>query len=139
MGVAGDCSKDLSNKWTGQAQMSKSKTMSAKVAWGKSTGYAEDLMDSGMEATRAQQIENWRNQREVQNERNQHRELTETFDRSSGDEDWRDLSSFTGGKVQDTDLDTELGAVVPGEIVGDIELTGRLNKAAVHEFSLKVS
>ena len=65
MGVAGDGNKGLEKEWAGAAEMAKSKTMSAKNAWGKSTGYAETLIDQGMEATRAQQLENWQNQQEV--------------------------------------------------------------------------
>jgi len=136
MGVAGDGKAGLDKEWSGAAEMAKSKTMSAKNAWGKSTGYADTLIDQGMEATRAQQMENWRNQREVQREREQHRWMTDEFD-NKPDEDWRSLSSFGGEQVTDTDIDQELGQVAPGEITGNIELTGRLNQAAVHEFSLK--
>ena len=138
MGVAGDGSKGLEKAWSGQAEMAKSKTMSAKNAWGKSTGYAEVLKDQGMEATRAQQMENWKNQREVQEERNRHKFMTDDFDRVKVDEDWRSLSSFTGQQVQDNDIDQQLGQVNPGPIVGSIQLTARVNQASVHEFSLKV-
>lgn len=139
MGVAGDGQKGLEKDWKGQASMAKSKVMSAKVAWGKSTGYADSLMDGGMEATRAQQIENWKNQREVQEQRNQHKYMTDEFDQAKpGDEDWRSLSSFSGQQVQDVDLDAELGAVIPGPISGTIELQARINQASVFEFSIKV-
>ena len=47
------------------SQMVKSKAMSAKVAWGKSTGYADELVAKGMEQQKAQQLENWKNQQEV--------------------------------------------------------------------------
>jgi hypothetical protein len=140
MGVAGDGSKGLDKEWKGQAELGKSKTMSAKNAWGKSTGYANELIDQGMEATRAQQMENWRNQREVVAERNQHRWLTDDFDNTSkkGEQDWRTLSSFAGERVQDdVNLDQEFGEVVPGPETGTIELRGRLNQFAVHEFAIK--
>lgn len=77
MGVAGDGKKGLETEWGGQAEMAKSKSMSAKNAWGKSTGYADVLMEQGVEQSRAQQIENWKNQREVQEQRNQQRYMTE--------------------------------------------------------------
>lgn len=139
MGVAGDGSKGLDKEWQGQAEMAKSKTMSAKVAWGKSTGYADTLIESGVEATRAQQIENWKNQREVQEQRNQHRWMTDEFDNTSNkvDEDWRKLSSFSGQQVQAVDIDSVLGPVVPGQIAGTIQLQSRINQASVFEFELK--
>lgn len=139
MGVAGDGSKGLDKEWKGQAQMAKSKTMSAKVAWGKSTGYADVLISQGVEASRAQQIENWKNQREVQEQRNQHRWMTDEFDKSKADEDWRSLSSFQGQQVQKVDMDSVLGAVIPGPVLGTIELASRINQASVFEFEIKVS
>ena len=63
MGVAGDGNKKLES--FDMSQMAKSKTMSAKVAWGKSTGYADELVSKGMEQQKAQQLENWKNQQEV--------------------------------------------------------------------------
>jgi hypothetical protein len=77
MGVAGDGSRGLDKEWSGQAELAKSKSMSAKNAWGKSTGYADQLIEQGMDTARAQQIENWKNQREVQEQRNQQRWMTE--------------------------------------------------------------
>lgn len=96
MGVAGDGKKGLDKEWQGAAQMAKSKQMSAKNAWGKSTGYAETLIDQGVEASRAQQLENWANQQEVLAQRKQARYLTDEFDneKTSADEDWRKLASF---------------------------------------------
>jgi uncharacterized protein YktA (UPF0223 family) len=79
---------------TGAATFAKSKTMSAKNAWGTTTGYAEQLIDKGMEATRAQQLENWNNQQEVINKKRQQKYMTEEFDKVSGEENWRSLSSF---------------------------------------------
>ena len=79
-----------------QPQFAKSKTMSAKNAWGKSTGYAEKLIDQGMEQSRAQQLENWMNQQEILKKKNAHRALTESFDKveSAGEADWRTLAKF---------------------------------------------
>lgn len=136
MGVAGDGKKGLEKEWQGGAEMAKSKTMSAKNAWGKSTGYAETLISQGVEQSRAQQLENWRNQREVLEQRNQHKYMTDEFDNKT-DEDWRKLSTFGGEQVQDVDLDRELGDVKPGPITGTIELSARLNRNEVYEFSLK--
>lgn len=137
MGVAGDGKAGLAAEWKGGAEMAKSKAMSAKNAWGKVTGYADTLIEQGVEATRAQQMENWRNQQEVQAARTEHRWLTDNFDNSKEDEDWRNLSNFVGEKVQDTDLDQEFGVVVPGEITGVVELSGRINSNQVYEFSIK--
>ena len=121
------------------AEMVKSKSMSAKNAWGKSTGYASTLIDQGMEATRAQQLENWQNQQEVKRARQQQRYMTEEFDQSAGDEDWRNLSNYAGERVDENDLDEQLGAVTPGEkILHHFELTSRLNRAEVAEFDLTV-
>jgi hypothetical protein len=142
MGVAGDGSQGLDKEWVGQAQMGKSKQMSAKVAWGKSTGYADTLREQGVDTARAQQMENWQNQREVQEQRNQHRWMTDAFDQSTSsggpDQDWRSLSSYAGELTQDTNIDATLGQVVPGPVSGVIELTARSNLASVYEFSLKV-
>lgn len=136
MGVAGDGSKGLEKEWDKSLEMAKSKSMSAKNAWGKSTGYAETLIEQGVEATRAQQMENWRSQREVKAQRDQHRWMTDEFDQKT-DEDWRSLSTFGGEQVSDVDLDAELGEVQIGEITGTIELSGRINQAQVYEFALK--
>lgn len=57
MGVAGDGQKGLDKFDT--TQMAKSKTMSAKNAWGTNTGYADSLVAKGVDTARAQQLENW--------------------------------------------------------------------------------
>jgi hypothetical protein len=77
-------------------QFAKSKAMSAKNAWGKSTGYADKLIDQGVEKSRAQQLENWANQQEILRSKNAHRAMAETFDQvqSSGEADWRTLAKF---------------------------------------------
>jgi len=93
MGVAGDGNKGL-DKFD-MSQMAKSKTMSAKNAWGTSTGYADSLVAKGVDTARAQQLENWHNQQEVLQKRKQQRFMTEDFDNSpSDDDDWRKLASF---------------------------------------------
>lgn len=94
MGVAGDGKKGLEKEWQGQAEMAKSKSMSAKVAWGKATGYADTLRDEGVETSRAQQLENWHNQQEVLAARKAQKFMTDDFDQVSTDENWRDLSKF---------------------------------------------
>jgi hypothetical protein len=68
--------------------------MSAKNAWGRSTGYADKLIEQGMEAVRAQQMENWMNQQELRQKKNQHIKMTEQFDQVTYEEDWRSLSKF---------------------------------------------
>jgi len=140
MGVAGDGKKGLDKEWDGASEMGKSKMRSAKNAWGKSTGYAEQLRDQGVETSRAQQLENWHNQQEVLQERKQQRYMTDDFDKVSEDEDWRKLGSFGVERNQDFDLDTEFGAVTPGStFVDTVQLTSRLNQPKVYEFSLKNS
>jgi hypothetical protein len=96
MGVAGDGKKGLQNEWDGAAKMAKSKTMSAKNAWGKTTGYAEQLISEGVEQSRAQQLENWMAQQEVLTARKAQRAMTEDFDNAEDnpDEDWRKLAKF---------------------------------------------
>jgi hypothetical protein len=138
MGVAGDGNKGLEKEWVGSAEMAKSKSMSAKNAWGKSTGYADQLVEQGVDQSKAQQLENWKNQREVQEQRNYQKYMTEEFDNTKEDENWRMLSKFGGEQVQDVDLDQELGMVQLGQqLTGVIELSSRLNQAAVHEFNIK--
>jgi len=141
MGVAGDGKKGLEKEWEGAAEMAKSKSMSAKNAWGTSTGYADELVSKGVEQQRAQQLENWHNQQEVLNKRKAQRFITEEFDKinTSTDEDWRNLSSFGVARNDDFDLDATFGAVVPGDrIDGVVELQSRVNRIEVFEFTLKV-
>ena len=92
MGVAGDGNKKLEK--FDMSQLAKSKTMSAKNAWGRSTGYAQELISRGMETQRAQQLENWMNQQEILQQRKQQRFMTDDFDKVTQDEDWRSLASF---------------------------------------------
>lgn len=142
MGVAGDGKKGLEKFGNDVSPtFAKSKTMSAKNAWGKSTGYAEKLIDQGVEKSRAQQLENWANQQEILKSKNAHRAMTETFDRvqSAGEADWRTLAKFGVERNQEFDLDEAFGPVTAGpQVEGVVELHARVGGAAVvHEFSLK--
>jgi hypothetical protein len=93
MGVAGDGNKKLEK--FDMSEMAKSKTMSAKNAWGKSTGYAESLVEQGVDTARAQQLENWHNQQELLQQRKAQRWMTDEFDKvTSEDENWRNLKAF---------------------------------------------
>mmetsp|Transcript_10677 Transcript_10677/g.19493 ORF Transcript_10677/g.19493 Transcript_10677/m.19493 type:complete len:306 (-) Transcript_10677:355-1272(-) len=139
MGVAGDGNKSLT-KMGNSEQMAKSKFRSAKNAWGTSSGYADELIASGVELQRAQQLENWRNQQEVLAKKKEQRFMTEAFDQvqATGEEDWRALAKFGVERNTETNLDDEFGAVAPGdEIEGTITLSTNLNRVAVHELSLK--
>jgi hypothetical protein len=95
MGVAGDGNSKLAA--FDMSAMAKSKTMSAKNAWGKSTGYADDLIAKGVDTQRAQQLENWNNQQEVlASRKEQQRYMTDDYDQVGGGEDdnWRNLAKF---------------------------------------------
>mmetsp|Transcript_12358 Transcript_12358/g.25525 ORF Transcript_12358/g.25525 Transcript_12358/m.25525 type:complete len:300 (+) Transcript_12358:101-1000(+) len=138
MGVAGDGSKGLEKFDT--TQMSKSKSMSAKNAWGTNTGYADSLVAQGVDTARAQQLENWHNQQEVLQKRKAQRFETDEFDNSPSDEDdWRKLASFGVERNQDFDLNEEFGAVTAEQnIEGTIDLVGQMNAGyATHEMHLK--
>lgn len=138
MGVAGDGSKGLDKFDT--TQIAKSKTMSAKNAWGTNTGYADSLVEQGVDTARAQQLENWHNQQEVLQRRKQQRFMTDDFDNASNDEeDWRKLASFGVERNQDFNLDENFGSVTAdNDIEGTIELLGQMNAGyATHEMSLK--
>lgn len=93
MGVAGDGNKKLEK--FDMSEMAKSKTMSAKNAWGKATGYADTLIEKGVDTARAQQLENWHNQQELLQQRKAQRWMTDDFDKvTTEDENWRNLKSF---------------------------------------------
>jgi hypothetical protein len=137
MGVAGDGNKGLEKLGQGP-QFAKSKTMSAKVAWGTSTGYSDSLRERGVDTARAQQLENWNNQQELRQKRIAHTQNLDSFDSEKADENWRELASFGIERTQDFDLDAEFGPVTPGDqLEGVIELNARLNTAAIYELSLK--
>lgn len=93
MGVAGDGNSKLAS--FDMTSMAKSKSMSAKNAWGTSTGYADSLIAKGVDTQRAQQLENWNNQQDVLNSRKeQQKYMTDDYDKTGDDENWRDLSKF---------------------------------------------
>merc|ERR1712021_32681 len=123
------------------SQMAKSKSMSAKNAWGTNTGYADSLVAQGVDTSRAQQLENWHNQQEVLAQRKQQRFMTDDFDNSDkDDENWRQLSSFGVERNQDFDMEEAFGAVRAevGDIEGTIDLVGQMNAGfAVHEMNMK--
>ena len=80
------------------SQINNSRSMSAKNAWGTSTGYADELMQSkpGMDSARAQQLENWHQQREIQAQKNAQRSQIEQYDQmqQNAEADWRTLAKF---------------------------------------------
>ena len=105
MGVAGDGSKGLEKMddvplmgSTMKKSMEKSKMMSAKNAWGSSTGYADELLskDPKMDVARAQQLENWQNQQEVRRKTQSQQDMAEKFGQANWDEEenWRSLAKF---------------------------------------------
>lgn len=95
MGVAGDGNKGLDKFGDSVApKLAKSKTMSAKNAWGTSTGYSDTLREQGMDTARAQQLENWANQQELRKKRLEHTSNLDSFDSEKADENWRELASF---------------------------------------------
>lgn len=136
MGVAGDGNSGL-DKMAATPSFAASKFRSAKNAWGTESGYAEQLRDQGVETSKAQQLENWHNQREVHQKAKQMQYMTEEFDKVTTEEDWRTLAKFGVERTGDTDLSETLGDVTVGQIDGTIELTSRMNFATIHEFSLK--
>lgn len=105
MGVAGDGQKGL-EKFGDDVQarvvsddLSKSKTMSAKVAWGTSVGYADELRDKGIDTQKAQRLENWQNQQELRRKRLDHVKNIEAYE-TKEDENWRQLASFGVERTQ---------------------------------------
>ncbi len=92
MGVAGDGNSKLDS--FDMSEIAKSRSRSSRNAWGTTTGYAESLIDKGVDQSRAQQLENWHNQQEVLNSRRQQRFMTDDFDKVDEEENWRNLASF---------------------------------------------
>lgn len=136
MGVAGDGQSKLEK--FDMSSMSKSRDISAKNAWGQTTGYADTLKEQGMEAQRAQQLENWKNQQEVLQARKQQRYLTDDFDNTSSEQNQWDLSKFGIERNQEFDLDESFGAVQAGDIEGVIEMKARMGQNDAFEFNVKV-
>lgn len=142
MGVAGDGKKGLEKIGSDVTPaLAKSKMMSAKNAWGSSTGYADKLMaeNPNMDISRAQQLENWHNQQEIRNQAKQMQSMSESFDQVNykEEENWRTLAKFGVERNQDFDMNEAFGAVQAGDLEGVIELTSRMNQIAAHEFQQK--
>lgn len=150
MGVAGDgkvgLDKDEFNApqvlSSGAQTIDKSRMRSAKNAWGTSTGYADELLKSNkdIDVARAQQLENWHQQREVKQRSEEMKKMSESFDQvaEAGEEDWRTLAKFGVERNTDVDLDQELGALTPGDIIeGVIDLHTAMNSVATHTIPLK--
>ena len=104
MGVAGDGNTGLEKidnvpmMASSTQNFDKSKMMSAKNAWGSSTGYADELLTKNpkMDVSRAQQLENWQSQQEVRRKTQQQQNMAEQYGQSSWDEEenYRNLASF---------------------------------------------
>jgi len=140
MGVAGDGQKGLEKIGGFSApSLLKSKTMSAKNAWGTSSGYADELIEKGMDSQKAQRLENWQNQQEVRRKQLSTKEMLESFDeqQTSSELDWRELAHFGVERNQEFDMNEEFGPVVPGADVETVELHTMLNRVTIHEFKLK--
>jgi len=138
MGVAGDGNKKLEG--FDMSTMAKSKMMSAKNAWGTSNGYADSLVEKGVDSARAQQLENWHNQQEVLKTKNAQKYDVDKYDNpDKDDENWRQLAAFGVERNEEFDLDEAFGAVaVSTDLEGVIEITARMGGApAIHEFGLK--
>ena len=140
MGVAGDGNKGLEKLDAAPTIFNKSKMMSAKNAWGTATGYAEELLKKNptMDVSRAQQIENWQNQREVWKKQQYVKEF-EIADQSrqeSADMDWRQLAKFGVERNEKFDLDQTFGAVVAGDISDTLEFRSIIGRAATHTISV---
>jgi len=143
MGVAGDGKKGLEKFGSDVSpSLAKSKSMSAKNAWGTNTGYAAQLMKENptMDISRAQQLENWHNQQEVKNKQQAQKSMAEDFDKStySEEENWRMLSKFGVQRNSEFDLESTFGAVTPGtQIDGVIELKSVMNQITMSQIALK--
>jgi len=140
MGVAGDGNKGLEKIGSGPQMGMKSKTMSAKNAWGTSTGYGDALREKGMDTQLAQRLENWQNQQAVRQKQIAHKEQTEEFDkvRETAEMDWRDLATFGVSRNEDFDLDEAFGPVTAGDdVVETVSLKSRIGRIVAHKFELK--
>ena len=68
--------------------------------------------------------------------------MAEDFDKATaaGEEDWRNLSKYSGERLADTDLDQQLGEVKPGDkIYHHIQLSSRVGRPDIMEFDITVS
>ena len=135
MGVAGDGNAGL-EKIDAVPELTNSKSMSAKNAWGTDSGYANQLRDKGVETARAQQLENWANQREVRAKTRQMQEMAEAFDaiEQTAEEDWRTLAKFGVERNEEFDMDEEFGPVTAGDDIEEvIELKTALGKVVTYD------
>lgn len=135
MGVAGDGNAGL-EKIDAVPELANSKSMSAKNAWGTDTGYANQLREKGVETARAQQLENWANQREVRAKTRQMQEMAEAFDaiEQTAEEDWRTLAKFGVERNEEFDMDEEFGPVTAGDDIEEvIELKTALGKVVTYD------
>ena len=97
MGVAGDGNSKLESFDMSEVgkSLQNSRSMSAKNAWGRATGYAEELTSKGVDTQRAQQLENWHSQQEVLNQRKSQQQYQDSFDNHYDEDDnWRNLATF---------------------------------------------
>lgn len=143
MGVAGDGQKGLEKIDSG-VSLFNSKSMSAKNAWGTSSGYADSLREGNpkMDTARAQQLENWANQQEVRAKNQALKNMADAFDskQSSAEEDWRTLAKFGVERNEAFDMDAAFGPVVAGDkIEGVIELKSAVTKVAAHDLYVSQS
>lgn len=141
MGVAGDGSKGLEKIGRdSQPQFAKSKAMSAKNAWGSSTGYSDELLKRNpkMDTARAQQLENWMNQQEILKAAKDQKFMTDAFDevRETAEMDWRELAKFGIERNEEYDLDEEFGSVQAGDIEGIIDIKTAVGRIESHEISV---
>ena len=137
MGVAGDGNKGLEKMDDGKSLFN-SKSMSAKNAWGTSSGYADALREGNpkMDTARAQQLENWANQQEVRAKNQSLKNMADAFDskQNSAEEDWRQLAKFGVERNEEFDMDAAFGPVTAGDkIEGVIELKSAVTKVATHD------
>lgn len=145
MGVAGDGQKGLDkigSSPTLASSLGKSKMMSAKNAWGTSTGYADELLNQNptMDVARAQQLENWQNQREVYNKNQwvKQMEIADDTNQRNAEVDWRTLAKFGVERNQDFSLDEAFGAVAAGDKIEEtVTMKSTIGRPAVHTINLK--
>jgi hypothetical protein len=147
MGVAGDGNTGLEKidnvpmMASSTQNFDKSKMMSAKNAWGSSTGYADELLTKNpkMDVSRAQQLENWQSQQEVRRKTQQQQNMAEQYGQSSWDEEenYRNLASFGVERNQEFDLDETFGAVSAGDLEGTLEIEANLGQMYSLEIAVK--
>jgi len=140
MGVAGDGNSQLEKigAFSGPSLV-KSKTMSAKNAWGTSNGYADKLVEEGMDTQKAQRLENWQNQQLVRKKQISRIAELDSYDSpdDSGEEDWRKLAAFGVERNEEFDLDEAFGPVKSGDDAEIVELASQIGRNSIHEFKIK--